>query len=425
MFQPVPVFVGLRYSLAREHSFFVSFITWVSLLGVALGVAILIVVLSVMNGLGSELRDRLLSMSAHASLNAGGAAIPDWGLRIHQLNGAPELEGAAPYLDTDAMLSRPPAMSGAVVRGIDPGLETQVSTIADSMREGKLGDLTPGSNRIVLGRMLAYQLEVGVGDTVTVMTPGNGGAAANGEAADRGAQGNQGGGIVPVLREFTVSGIFEVGLQEHDSALALVNLEDAEALRGLAGPTGIRLKFDDVLKAPVLARAAAARIGPGLRLRDWTQENEAYFRAIRIEKTMMALILMLIVAVAVFNIAATLVMVVSDKRTDIAILRTLGMSPRAVLAVFMTQGVLIGWIGTAIGVVLGLGVALNVPFLEQALNLHIMDPDVYYISTVPSETHSVDVVIIAISALVLTFVATIYPALQAAKTQPAEALRYE
>jgi lipoprotein-releasing system permease protein len=423
MFQPVPVFVGLRYSLAREHSFFVSFITWVSLSGVALGVAILIVVLSVMNGLGSELRDRLLSVSAHASLNAGGAAIPDWRLRIQQLNGAPELTGAAPYLDTDAMLSRQPAMSGAVVRGIDPGLETHVSTIADSMREGKLSDLTPGGNRIILGRMLAYQLEVGVGDTITVMTPGNGGAAD--PAPDSRAQGTQTGGIVPVLREFTVSGIFEVGLQEHDSALALVNLEDAEALRGLAGPTAIRLKFDDVLKAPVLARAAVARIGPGLRLRDWTQDNEAYFRAIRIEKTMMALILMLIVAVAVFNIAATLVMVVSDKRTDIAILRTLGMSPRGVLAVFMTQGVLIGWIGTAIGVALGLCVALNVPFLEQALDLHILDPDVYYISTVPSETHSLDVVIIAISALLLTFVATIYPALQAAKTQPAEALRYE
>jgi lipoprotein-releasing system permease protein len=423
MFQPVPVFVGLRYSLAREHSFFVSFITWVSLSGVALGVAILIVVLSVMNGLGSELRDRLLSVSAHASLNAGGAAIPDWRLRIQQLNGAPELEGAAPYLDTDAMLSRPPAMSGAIVRGIDPGMETQVSTIADSMREGKLSDLTPGQNRIILGRMLAYQLEVGVGDTITVMTPGNGRAAIRGPA--NGGAANREGGIVPILREFYVSGIFEVGLQEHDSALALVNLEDAEALRGLAGPTGIRLKFDDVLKAPVLARSAVSRIAPGLRLRDWTQDNEAYFRAIRIEKTMMALILMLIVAVAVFNIAATLVMVVSDKRTDIAILRTLGMSPRGVLAVFMTQGVLIGWIGTAIGVVLGLCVALNVPFLEQALDLHIMDPDVYYISAIPSETHSVDVAIIAISALVLTFVATIYPALQAAKTQPAEALRYE
>jgi lipoprotein-releasing system permease protein len=417
MFQPVPVFVGLRYSLAREHSFFVSFITWVSLLGVALGVAILIVVLSVMNGLGSELRDRLLSVTAHASLNAGGAAIPDWRLRIQQLNGAPGLEGAAPYLDTDAMLSRQPAMSGAIVRGVDPAMETQVSTIADSMREGKLSDLTPGRNRIILGRMLAYQLEVGVGDTITVMTPGNG--------RSQGSQGSQEGGIVPVLREFSVSGIFEVGLQEHDTALALVNLEDAEALRGLAGPTGIRLKFDDVLKAPALARGAASRITPGLRLRDWTEDNEAYFRAIRIEKTMMALILMLIVAVAVFNIAATLVMVVSDKRTDIAILRTLGMSPRGVLAVFMTQGVLIGWVGTAIGVALGLCVALNVPFLEQALDLHIMDPDVYYISAIPSETRSGDVIIIAVSALVLTLVATIYPALQAAKTQPAEALRYE
>jgi lipoprotein-releasing system permease protein len=412
MFQPLPVFVGLRYSLARGNSFFVSFITWVSLLGVALGVAVLIVVLSVMNGLGSELRDRLLSLSAHATLNAGGAAIVDWRQRIAQIQGAPELLGAAPFLDTDAMLSRQPEMSGAIVRGIDPKMETQVSTIADAMREGKLTDLQPGLNRIILGRMLAYQLEVGMGDAVTVMTPGSG---ANGVA----------GSIVPTLRQFTVAGIFEVGLQEHDSALALIDLTDAQTLHGLSGPTGIRLKFDDVLKAPELARQAAALLKPGLRLRDWTQDNEAYFRAIRIEKTMMALLLMLIVAVAVFNIAATLVMVVSDKRTDIAILRTLGLSPRGVLAVFMTQGVLIGWIGTAIGVGLGLAVALNVPLLEEALNLHIMDPDVYYSSTVPSETSPTDVVCIALAALVLTFVATIYPALQAAKTQPAEALRYE
>jgi lipoprotein-releasing system permease protein len=341
-------------------------------------------------------------------LNAGGAAIVDWRQRIQQLQGAPELTGAAPFLDTDAMLSRQPEMSGAIIRGIDPQMETQVSTIADAMREGKLSNLEPGQNRIILGRMLAYQLQVAVGDTVTVMTPGG---------SARGA--------APVLREFQVAGIFEVGLQEHDSALALINLEDAEALRGLSGPTGIRLKFDDVLKAPALARSAALRLPPGLQLRDWTQDNEAYFRAIRIEKTMMALILMLIVAVAVFNIAATLVMVVSDKRTDIAILRTLGMSPRAVLAVFMTQGLLIGWIGTALGVALGLSVALHVPFLEQALGLHIMDPDVYYISTVPSETRPGDVVGIALAALVLTFVATIYPALQAAKTQPAEALRYD
>jgi lipoprotein-releasing system permease protein len=413
MFQPVPVFVGLRYSLAREHSFFVSFITWVSLLGVALGVAALITVLSVMNGFESELRTRLLSLSAHATLSAGGAVIGDWRSRIQQLQGAPGLMGAAPFLDTDAMLSRPPSMSGAIVRGIDPELEPRVSTIADAMREGKLADLTPGSDRIILGRMLAYQLQAGIGDRVTVMIPG----------------GSAEGVMTPRLQEFTVSGIFEVGLQDHDSVLALVNLQDADAFRGFDGPTGIRLKFDDVLKAPELARAAVKRLAPGLTVRDWTEENEAYFRAIRIEKTMMGLILMLIVAVAAFNIVATLVMVVSDKRTDIAILRTVGMSPRGIVAVFMTQGVLIGWIGTAIGVALGCALALNVdvivPFLEQNLNFHIMDPDVYYISGIPSETHTADVVRIALAALGLTLIASIYPALQAAKTQPAEALRYD
>jgi lipoprotein-releasing system permease protein len=414
MFQPLPVFVGLRYSLAREHSFFVSFITWVSLFGVALGVAALITVLSVMNGLESELRTRLLSLTAHATLTAAGAPIRDWRARIQQLQGSPGLTGAAPYLDTDAMLSRPPSMSGAIVRGIDPALEGRVSGIADAIREGKLSDLAPQSNGIILGRMLAYQLQVGVGDPVTVMIPGNTGA---------------GGAIVPRLRDFHVVGIFEVGLQEHDSVLALINLEDAQALRGLDGPTGIRLKFDDVLKAPELSRLAAARLAPGLKVRDWTQENEAYFRAIRIEKTMMGLILMLIVAVAVFNIVATLVMVVNDKRTDIAILRTLGLSPRGVVAVFMTQGVLIGWIGVAVGVALGLGLALNVdvivPFLEQSLGFHFMDPDVYYISGLPSEVHPGDVVRIGLAALILTFVATVYPARQAARTQPAEALRYE
>jgi len=414
MFQPLPVFVGLRYSLAREHSFFVSFITWVSLVGVALGVAALITVLSVMNGLESELRTRLLSLTAHATLNAAGAPIRDWQSRIQQLQGSPGLVGAAPFLDTDAMLSRAPDMSGAIVRGIDPALEPQVTSIADTLRAGKLSDLTPGSDGIILGRMLAYQLQAAVGDTVTVMIPGT---ASGGDA------------IVPRLRDFHVVGIFEVGLQEHDSVLALVNLQDAEALRGLDGPTGIRLKFYDVLKAPELARIAAARLAPGLQVRDWTQDNEAYFRAIRIEKTMMGLILMLIVAVAVFNIVATLIMVVNDKRTDIAILRTLGLSPRGVIAVFMTQGVLIGWIGAALGVTLGLALALNVdvivPFLEQTFGFHFMDPDVYYISGLPSEVHPGDVVRIGMAAFILTLIATVYPALQAARTQPAEALRYE
>jgi lipoprotein-releasing system permease protein len=416
MFQPLPVFVGLRYSLAREHSFFVSFITWVSLLGVAVGVAALITVLSVMNGFESELRTRLLSLSAHATLSAaGGAPIPDWQARIAQLQGAKGLEGAAPYLDTDAMLKGQPSMSGAILRGIDPDLESTVSSFDESMREGKLGDLTPGSNRIVLGRTLAYQLQVGLGDTVTVMISG----------------GNAGGAetFVPRLQDFQVSGVFEVGLQEHDGVLALINLADAQAFRKLDGPTGVRLKFDDVLQAPQLARLAAARLHPPLQVRDWTQENQAYFRAIRIEKTMMGLILLLIVAVAVFNIVATLVMVVNDKRTDIAILRTLGLSPRGVLAVFMTQGLIIGWAGAALGVGLGLALALNVdvivPFLEQTLGFHIMDPDVYYTSGIPSELHPPDVVRIAAAALLLTFAATLYPSWQASRTPPAEALRYE
>jgi lipoprotein-releasing system permease protein len=383
---------------------------------VAVGVAALITVLSVMNGFESELRTRLLSLSAHATLSApGGAPIADWRVRIAQLQGAPGLQGAAPFLDTDAMLKGQPSMSGAILRGIDPQLESTVSSFDESMREGRLSELTPGSNHIILGRMLAYQLQVGLGDTVTVMI--SGGNAAGSET------------FVPRLQDFQVSGVFEVGLQEHDGVLALINLEDAEAFRKLDGPTGLRLKFDDVLQAPRLARLAAARLHPPLQVRDWTQENQAYFRAIRIEKTMMGLILLLIVAVAVFNIVATLVMVVNDKRTDIAILRTLGLSPRGVLAVFMTQGVLIGWVGAALGVALGLALALNVdvivPFLEQNFGFHIMDPDVYYVSGIPSEVHPPDVVRIAAAALLLTFAATIYPSWQASRTPPAEALRYD
>jgi len=326
----------------------------------------------------------------------------------------PHLRGAAPYLDIDAMLSHPPEMSGAVVRGVDPQTEESLSDINTSMREGRLSDLVPGMNRMVLGQMLAYQLGVGVGDPVTVMVP---------------ARGSNGVDIVPRLQDFEVVGIFEVGLQEHDSVLALINLQDAQALARTRGPAGIHLTFDDVMAAPRLAAVAARRAGHITGVRDWTTDNAAYFRAIRIEKGMMSLILLLIVAVAAFNIVATLIMVVTDKRTDIAILRTLGLTPRGVQAIFMTQGVLIGWIGTLLGVILGVGVALNVdvivPALESTFGFHIMDPDVYSVAGIPSEVHAHDVMLIALCALVLTFIATLYPSWRAARTLPAEALRYE
>jgi lipoprotein-releasing system permease protein len=414
VFQPVPIFVGLRYSVPLGRGFFVSFITWVSLLGVAVGVAAVIIISSVMNGFETELRSRLLSLAAHARLFNEGAPIPDWQTRLHQLQGAPGLLGAAPFIDIDTMLSKQSSMSGAILRGIDPTLEPSVSSVADSMREGKLSDLIPGLNRVILGRTLAYQLQVGAGDSVTAMIPGNTGGS---------------GSMMPRLQAFEVVGVFEVGLQEQDDVLALINLQDAEAFRGLAGPTGIRLKFTDVLKAPELARVAAQRLQPGLGLRDWTQDNEVYFHAIGIEKAMMGLLLMLIVAVAVFNIVATLIMVVSEKRTDIAILRTLGLSPRGVLGIFITQGVLIGWLGTALGLSLGLGLSLNlnivVPIVENTLGFHIFDPDVFSLEGIPSEPHVGEVVLIVVTALLMTVAATIYPALQAAKTQPAEALRYE
>jgi lipoprotein-releasing system permease protein len=414
VFQPVSIYVGLRYSVPRGHGFFVSFITWISLLGVAVGVAAVIIVLSVMNGFESELRSKLLSVSAHARIINGGASISDWRVRLQQLEGSSGLVGVAPFLDTDAMLSRQTLMSGAILRGIDPALEPKVSTIGDSMREGKLSDLEPGLNRVVLGRALAYQLQVGVGDSVTAMIPGN-------SDADGGGQ--------PRLQQFNVVGIFEVGLQEDDGVLALINLQDAEAFRGLAGPTGIQLKFTDVLKAPELARIAAQRLSPGLEVRDWTQDNAVYFHAIRTEKTMMGLLLMLIVAIAVFNIVATLVMVVSEKRTDIAILRTLGLSPRGVVGIFIMQGVIIGWLGIIIGATLGVSVALNVDvvttFLQETLGFYIFDPDVFALTGIPSETHAGEVVWIIVTALLMTVVATLYPALHAAKTQPAEVLRYE
>jgi len=413
MLTPLPLGIGLRYVRSRRRSFFVSFITWVSLAGVCLGVAALITILSVMNGFEGELRDRLLALSAHATLTERGAGE----VRLEQLaaeaRAAEHVEGAAPYVELQGLLSSGTRLAGATVRGILPVDEAGAGDLSSAMISGSLDALAPGSGNVVLGRVLAAELAVQPGDPVTVLLPR---AAVDGS-------------LDPQIAAFTVSGIFEIGLADHDASLALVAFSDLAALAGPSAPAGVRIRFDDALAAPALARSLAASLPAGLGVRDWTEDHAAYFHAIRLEKTMMTIILLLIVAVAAFNIVASLVMVVSDKRTDIAILRTLGLAKRSVAGIFVTQGTLIGWLGTAAGVALGLSLALNVdvvmPFLERLFGFQLFDADVYYISAIPSEVHAADVVLVAAAALALTAIATLYPALRAAGTQPAEALRYE
>jgi lipoprotein-releasing system permease protein len=413
MFHPLPLAIGLRYVRSRKRSYFVSFITWTSLAGLALGVAALITMLSIMNGFEAELRARLVSLAAHANITAEAVAPAEWQAVAARARKLPEVVGAAPYVEVEAMLGNGAELEPAVLRGIDPAVETSVSTIATTLVDGSLGALEPGSDQLVLGRGLALQLAVRVGDRVTVMIPTS----------------NAAGEVTPRIREFTIGGIFEAGLQDHDSVLALAHLADVEALRGANDLTGVRVKYADVMRAPLASRAVALALGPGFKVTDWTEQNAAYFRAVRIEKTMMALIMLLIVAVAAFNIVASLVMVVTDKRTDIAMLRTLGLTPREILQVFITQGTVIGWFGTAIGVVLGALLAYNagavIEWVQRTLGFQIMDAEVYYITRIPSDPHVSDIVFIAAAAFALTLLATVYPALRAARTQPAEALRYE
>jgi lipoprotein-releasing system permease protein len=412
---PLPLFIGLRYVRARTSQFFVSFMSWISMLGICVGVAALITILSVMNGFEDELRSRLLSLAAHARLSDGPQGLAEWPKLIELAREVKGVVGAAPYVELHGLLAHEPELQPALIRGIDPASESSVSTVSTSLVSGDLGSLRAGERNIVLGRVLAYQLSLGIGDSVTVMVP-----VANPVTGE----------LSPRIQRFTVSGLFEVGLQDHDSLLALVSLDDALALQGQgSAPTGIRLRFADVFTAPTLAPEVARALGGNLKVSDWTQENASYFRAIRIEKTMMTLILLLIVAVAAFNIVATLVMVVTDKRNDIAILRTLGLRPGSVVGVFITQGVVIGWLGTALGITAGVLLALNVatiaPWLEHTFGFQIMDADVYYITQIPSDLHLADVIVIGTVAFALTVLATLYPARRAALTEPAEALRYE
>jgi lipoprotein-releasing system permease protein len=421
MFHPVPVYVGLRYVVSRSRGFFVSFISWISMLGICVGVAALITIISVMNGLERETRSRLLSLASHATISATPERMRDWEPLAERIRRQPDVQGVAPYLDLQGMIGRGEDLRAALIRGIEPQLEPQVSEIGAHMNVGQLDDLQPGERHIVLGAGLAYALDARIGDEITVLVPVAGKA---GEGAIAGID------LQPRIQTFTVSGVFEVGTQEHDNLLAFVSLQDAAAIIGNGGvPGGLRLKFADIFAAPVRVKQIAASLGGSLQTSDWSIENASFFRAVGIEKTMMTLILMLIVAVAAFNIVAALVMVVNEKRTDIAILRTVGITPHAIVGVFMTQGVIIGWFGALLGLALGLTLALNVgtivPFLEGITGMRVFDPTVFVISQVPSEVHWPQVAGITVTALVLTVLATIYPAVRGAATEPAEALRYE
>jgi lipoprotein-releasing system permease protein len=413
---PYELAVGLRYTRARKGSgrnAFISFIALISMAGIALGVAALIVVLSVMNGFQQELRSRILSVASHIEVR-GMPSLADWQAVARTALADPRVKGAAPYVLGQAMLSAGDVNRGVIVRGIDATREDAVADIGSHMRRGALSDLKPGGFGIVLGAELARALGVLVGDTVVAITP-------QGTVTPA--------GTLPRVKSFKVVGIFEIGMFEFDSGLALIDLADAQKLYRVDGVSGVRLKLDDLFAAPAVARNLARTVGVDAELRDWTQSHANFFRAVQIEKRVMFIILTLIVAVAAFNIVSAQVMLVTDKQADIAILRTLGASPASILAIFMIQGALIGMIGTLIGVGGGILLALNVetvvPAIERTFGIVFLDKSVYYISDLPSDLQRADVLTVSAIALVLALIATVYPSWRAARVNPAAALRYE
>ena len=413
MINPVELFVGLRYLRAKRRTRFVSFITLISLIGIALGVAALIVILSVMNGFEGELRSRLLSMSAHGFVTGKSGVTSDWRQLVNDVEAEDGVAAAAPVVELEGMIQSGRDLRAVIVHGIDPDYEDRLSGGVINLVEGNLSSLRPESRGIILGRVLAYDLGVRIGDGVVLLIPRPVGD----------------GTMEPVLERFVMSGVFEAGLQDHDSILALVNTRDAAEILGLGDEaTAVRFRAHDVMAAPAISKRLAQRLD-GVRASDWTVENASYFRAIKLEKMMMSLILSLIIGVAAFNIVASLVMVVTDKTNDIAILRTLGMGPNGVVRVFFVQGAVIGWAGVLVGVLLGIVLAINVPVivpvLEQLFRFQIMPGDVYYVTRIPSELEWADVTVISIAAFLLTSLATLYPARRAALVNPAVALRYE
>jgi lipoprotein-releasing system permease protein len=416
MFKPLELFVGLRYIRAKRRNQFISFISFSSMAGIALGVTALITVLSVMNGFITELRERILGMASHVTVSGYEGELKDWrNLADQVLKLEPRVVGLAPYIRAEGMLTFGQEVSGTIIRGVSPEDEPKVSNVYEKMLQGQLSDLKSGEYNIILGKGLARSLGVVVGEKITLVTP---------QAMTTPA------GILPRLKRFTVVGVFEVGHNDYDTAMSFIHIDDAAKLfRMEDNVTGIRLKLDDLFQAPWV-RQDLSRNLPGLYwLSDWTLQHANFFRAVNIEKRMMFFILMLIVAVAAFNIMASLVMVVTDKQADIAILRTLGAKPRSIMFIFLIQGAIIGVIGNVLGAIGGVSLALNVdtvvPFIENLFGVDFMPADVYYISEFPSELHWDDVTQITVVAFLLSVLFTIYPAWRGARTQPAEALRYE
>ncbi|MBU1191038.1 MAG: lipoprotein-releasing ABC transporter permease subunit [Gammaproteobacteria bacterium] len=415
MFRPYELYIGLRYTRAKRRNHFISFISAISMLGIALGVTALITVLSVMNGFEQELRTRILGMAAHAQIMGYADGLANWEQIAAIADKNAEVVGTAPYIEAETMLTQGSRVSGAILRGILPSTEPAVSDVGEHMKAGQLTDLKPGEYGIVLGSELALLIGAQVGDKITVVSP-----QANITPI----------GTMPRLRRFTVVGLFEVGMFEYDRGVALVHIDDAAKLFQLDNRvSGVRLKLKDMFTVQQVTQELGTQLPVETRITDWTRQHANFFRAVQTEKRVMFVILALIVAVAAFNIVSTLVMVVTDKQADIAILRTLGTTPGSIMAIFIVQGTIIGAFGTLLGLIGGVALALNVetivPAIEQLFGVHFLSPDVYYISKLPSQLNWLDVWRITGVAFLLSMIATLYPAWRASRTQPAEALRYE
>lgn len=414
---PYEWLVGLRYTRAGRRNGrnrFLSFISLISVSGIALGVASLIIILSIMNGFQKDVRDRMLSVLSHIEVSGSDGSLPDWQTVADRVLQHPEVRGAAPFVAAEAMLAHGRFMQGAMVRGILPEQDPQVSDVGSQIVRGNLADLQSGSFRILLGATLAQELDLRVGEQVTLMAP-------QGQVTPA--------GVIPRMRQFTVAGILSTGHDVHDAALAFIHMEDAIRMFRTGAPTGLRLRVSDIHLAPEIGGELQGMLGKELVVQDWSQQNQAWFAAVQTEKRMMSIILTIIILVAVFNVVSTLVMTVTDKQADIAILRTLGATPRSIMMIFLVQGGLIGLIGTAIGVVGGVLVSLNMdviaPFIERVLGIEFLPADIYLINALPSDLRWSDVGFVGGLAAVLGLVLTLYPSWTASKVKPAEALRYE